>query len=239
GSTRPLSLHSTAALARRKRVEAFSSFFSGVSDVGISSVCWDEKGRCLTNFRGGDLELMDFGGSMDDSVPTLELEEGKVALSSVRSFRGRANEATCAKGAAFLCGGACVASGGDCGHLFLWSTESGQLLRKLRADRRVLNSLAPHPVLQAVAASGIDADIKFFDVAPPPSAPSPPPSAPSAAAASASAARRRARWEAEAAEQEGDALLRQGAWVEALAIYEALRLAPSRSCWLSAAACHS
>ena len=51
-------------------------------------------------------------------------------------------------------------SGGDCGHLFLWSTESGQLLRKLRADRRVLNSLAPHPLLQAVAASGIDADIK-------------------------------------------------------------------------------
>ena len=42
--------------------------------MGISSVCWDEKGRCLTNFRGGDLELMDFGGSMDDSVPTLELE---------------------------------------------------------------------------------------------------------------------------------------------------------------------
>ena len=39
-----------------------------------------------------------------------------------------------------------------------------ELLRKLPADRCVVNSVAPHPSLPLVATAGIDANIKAWDV---------------------------------------------------------------------------
>lgn len=82
----------------------------------------------------------------------------------MRSFEGRANEQTCAKEVRFLCGEEAVGTGGDCGSFFIWEASSGKLLRKLPADRCVVNCIAPHPMLPLVCTSGIDAEIKVWDI---------------------------------------------------------------------------
>lgn len=63
----------------------------------------------------------------------------------------------------------------DLFHLFFFNLQSAvatekpppgaqELLRKLPADRCVVNSVAPHPSLPLVATAGIDANIKAWDV---------------------------------------------------------------------------
>lgn len=56
-----------------------------------------------------------------------------------------------------------VASGSDCGHLFVWSKRDGRLRRMLHGDSHVLNCVEPHPHQPlTVATSGIDDDIKVW-----------------------------------------------------------------------------
>lgn len=57
-----------------------------------------------------------------------------------------------------------MGTGGDCGHFFIWETSSGKLLRKLPADRCVVNCVAPHPMQPLVCTAGIDSEIKVWDV---------------------------------------------------------------------------
>lgn len=252
-TTPVVSLHSTAEMIRKhKKISSFSRFFSGHSDVCISGVCWDSCGRLLANYRGGDIELFDFRsdpvpeGDAPEATPWMDLSDSslptsttsRVYLNSIRSYKGRINEQTCAKEVRFLCQGAAVASGGDCGHFYIWATESTELLRKLPADRCVVNSVAAHPSLPLVATAGIDANIKAWDVD-------------VATAENFS----RVAGEAELAEsreleEEGNALMRQGAWVEAIGFFDAalnlLRNNASRpelnerqrSCWMHMAFCH-
>ena len=138
-TTPVVSLHSTAEMIRKhKKIISFSRFFSGHSDVCISGVCWDSCGRLLANYRGGDIELFDFRsdpvpeGDAPEATPWMDLSDSslptsttsRVYLNSIRSYKGRINEQTCAKEVRFLCQGAAVASGGDCGHFYIWSTES-------------------------------------------------------------------------------------------------------------------
>lgn len=56
-----------------------------------------------------------------------------------------------------------VASGSDCGHLFVWSKRDGRLRRMLHGDSHVLNCVEPHPHQPlTIATSGIDDDIKMW-----------------------------------------------------------------------------
>lgn len=56
-----------------------------------------------------------------------------------------------------------VASGSDDGHLYIWSTRTGQLLRVARGDAHVVNAIEPHPWAPLhVATSGIDDTVKLW-----------------------------------------------------------------------------
>jgi len=93
-----------------------------------------------------------------------ELPMERIHLNAVRAYEGRVNEQTCAKEVRFLCGESAVATGGDCGSFFIWEASSGKLLRKMPADRCVVNCIAPHPAQPLVCTSGIDAEIKVWDI---------------------------------------------------------------------------
>ncbi|CAK9054314.1 unnamed protein product [Durusdinium trenchii] len=217
------SLHSTLPMVRKqKKAMSFSRFFSGQSEVSISGVSWDATGRLLlANYRGGDIELFDFQGSVDEGpevrlsdshldVSDSSLPTGRVQLNSIRSYTGRINKQTCAKEVRFLCQGSAVGSGGDCGHFYIWSTTSSELLRKMPADRCVVNCIAPHPELPLVATSGIDAEIKAWDV-------------------DRTVEHFQKQDEtpdlqgAQELQEEGLLLIRQGAWVEAIDLFEQAR----------------
>jgi len=156
--------------------------------------CRPQGRSILANYRSSDVVLFDMSQTSDaqgpvDSVEAatdtepevvspraqrmvdspkareeFDLPTERIYLNAVRTFEGRVNEQTCAKEVRFLCGESAVGTGGDCGSFFIWEACSGKLLRKLPADRCVVNCVAPHPTLPLVCTSGIDAEIKVWDV---------------------------------------------------------------------------
>ena len=80
----------------------------------------------------------------------------------VKTYSGRRNEETFAKEVCTLIDDAHVATGGDCGRLYVWGTQSGRLVYRAQGDGSIVNCVCPHPSLPLVAVSGIDDDIKLF-----------------------------------------------------------------------------
>lgn len=79
-----------------------------------------------------------------------------------RVFEGHRNCDT-VKGVSFF-GPNCeyVASGSDCGRLFIWRKSDAKLLRAIDGDKYVVNCIESHPNATAMASSGIDNDIKIW-----------------------------------------------------------------------------
>ena len=55
-----------------------------------------------------------------------------------------------------------VVSGSDCGRIFIWKKKGGELIRVMKADKRVVNCIECHPHTMVLASSGIDHDIKIW-----------------------------------------------------------------------------
>lgn len=79
-----------------------------------------------------------------------------------RVFEGHRNCDT-VKGVSFF-GPNCeyVASGSDCGRLFIWRKSDAKLLRAIDGDKYVVNCIESHPCATVIASSGIDSDIKIW-----------------------------------------------------------------------------
>eukprot|EP00004_Rigifila_ramosa_P012128 TRINITY_DN260_c0_g1_i11.p1 TRINITY_DN260_c0_g1~~TRINITY_DN260_c0_g1_i11.p1 ORF type:complete len:315 (-),score=65.23 TRINITY_DN260_c0_g1_i11:23-967(-) len=56
-----------------------------------------------------------------------------------------------------------VVSGSDCGHVYIWETETAELVQVIRGDTMIVNCVEPHPYFPVLAVSGIDDDIKIFE----------------------------------------------------------------------------
>ena len=89
-----------------------------------------------------------------DGVPTLTVP--------LATFSGRQNDETFAKEVCFLHDDRYVATGGDCGRVYVWGTASGRLVYRDRGDGSIVNVVCPHPSLPLLAVSGIDDDVKLF-----------------------------------------------------------------------------
>jgi len=55
-----------------------------------------------------------------------------------------------------------VVSGSDCGHIFIWDSQTAEVLQVLHGDNNVVNVLEPHPVDFTLATSGIDDTVKIW-----------------------------------------------------------------------------
>jgi hypothetical protein len=91
------------------------------------------------------------------------LHAAETSSAPVRRFVGHANVKTFLKGVAFACDDAYVATGGDCGGLFIWHKKTGTLVRKVQADAQVVNSVCPHPRLPVLVTSGIDDVVRIWE----------------------------------------------------------------------------
>uniref|UniRef100_A0AC35GUW8 WD and tetratricopeptide repeats protein 1 n=1 Tax=Panagrolaimus sp. PS1159 TaxID=55785 RepID=A0AC35GUW8_9BILA len=55
-----------------------------------------------------------------------------------------------------------IVAGSDCGHMFIWDSGNGNIVKLLKADNKILNCAAPHPTAPLIASSGIENVIKFW-----------------------------------------------------------------------------
>eukprot|EP00397_Hematodinium_sp_SG-2012_P006254 GEMP01006282.1.p1 GENE.GEMP01006282.1~~GEMP01006282.1.p1 ORF type:complete len:559 (-),score=93.20 GEMP01006282.1:2001-3677(-) len=132
--------------------------YPACSDICISSLEWGPRGQLLANYRCEDLVVFD--GST-------AIQQGFHGLSTdyvVQTYTGRENVQTIAKEARFIFGGTHIMTGGDCGGIFIWDVKHSEPVRRLHADRCCVNCVLPHDGMQYILSSGIDDEIKMWDV---------------------------------------------------------------------------
>lgn len=154
------------AFAPRRLLEAAPSLLDCEHlSQGASGLAYSERGELLVNLRGANLYLFDARDGAPSALDGPVHDGGVPTVTSILAeYHGRVNQETFAKECAFVNGGQHVASGGDCGNIFLWDKRTGALLHTQRADGCIVNCVAPHPSLPLLATSGIDSDVKLFSL---------------------------------------------------------------------------
>ena len=125
----------------------------------VSGLCWDHRGRIIVNYCRQNLIEIDL------NLVQLGTSSPKVgSLSIPRQWTGRVNHETFLKEVALLGNDQFVATGSDCGNIFIWERFGEQkLILKKKADPFILNCVAPHPELPLLATSGIANSVSIWE----------------------------------------------------------------------------
>ena len=138
--------------ARRRR--------SGISSVPTSAILHDTD-QTSHKTSSSRRHMYEYETSDDDSYD----EEGDQKIIKqppvLQQLTGHRNARTMIKEAAWW-GTRFIMSGSDCGHMFVWDRDTGEMIMMLEADRHVVNCVQPHPHDPILATSGIDYDVKLW-----------------------------------------------------------------------------
>ena len=80
----------------------------------------------------------------------------------VMRYSGRTNVRTMFKEAAFFHDDKYILTGGDCGFVYFWRRETGELVHKIQGDNEIVNGVLTHPRLPVIIACGIDSTAKVL-----------------------------------------------------------------------------
>ena len=132
-----------------------SESFPGEAEA-VSGLDWDKRNGLIVNYCRQSVIEVDAGRISWNGEEGTRYRVGRCP-EIPRQWIGRVNHQTFLKEVALIGDGRYVATGGDCGNLFIWDRfENDQkLILKKPADPYVLNCIAPHPYLPLFATSGI------------------------------------------------------------------------------------
>ena len=137
--------------ARRRR--------SGISSVPTSAILND------TSHSHNKGDVYEYETSDEDDSDSEEEDDSRQRTIRqppiLRQLTGHRNARTMIKEAAWW-GTRFILSGSDCGHMFAWDRDTGELVMMMEADRHVVNCVQPHPHDPILATSGIDYDVKLW-----------------------------------------------------------------------------
>jgi len=120
----------------------------------ITGVDYNACNEVVATYSKEDVYLFDVTSSLDSNG---------ICTTPKQVYKGRRNVQTFLKEVSFFGGDSYVTTGSDCGHLFIWEKNSGKLVQLLKADKNVVNGVAPHPYLPVLAVCGIDSSGKIFE----------------------------------------------------------------------------
>lgn len=131
--------------------------------VATSGFSWDRRNGLIVNFCRQSVVEIDVGRvSWRDRPVSYPVGRCK---QMPRQWSGRENHQTFLKEVALIGDNRYIATGGDCGSLFIWDRfEDQKLILKKQADPYVLNCVAPHPSLPLLATAGIASVADIWDV---------------------------------------------------------------------------
>jgi DDB1- and CUL4-associated factor 8 len=153
------------------------------TNVSVTGLKYDHSGReLLISYNGprqGDIFIMSADTAPLPRTPREEEENEGAEFeichdSSYRGlkspchknrmiFRGHSNVQTVKQVNYMGAHSEFVVSGSDCGHVFIWSSRSGSLLKVFLADREgAVNCLTPHPSLPLLATSGLSSEAMLW-----------------------------------------------------------------------------
>lgn len=138
----------------------------GRNKDGITGLAFSQAGEMLASYSHDNIYLFERDHGLQFNgfkvAGTLMMDETFKNLPVPQTFSGHQNMQT-VKGVNFLGPNYdFVASGSDCGHVFIWRKKDGVLMRVMKGDKRIVNCVEQHPSDIIVASSGIDTSIKIW-----------------------------------------------------------------------------
>ena len=116
-------------------------------NMNITGLAYSSKSELLVSYNDELIYL--FPKNMDSSLDP-------------QVFSGHRNSQT-VKGVSFFGpNDEYVASGSDCGHVFLWKKKDGELVRMMVGDKSIVNCIEPHPHVPFLATSGLEKNVKLW-----------------------------------------------------------------------------
>ncbi|XP_052134558.1 protein ALTERED SEED GERMINATION 2 [Oryza glaberrima] len=143
--------------------------------VGITGLAFSHQSELLISYNNENIYLFPKNGGLGpDPKSSVKIEANKGSKSTIVSsgedvdrpaplmYAGHRNCET-VKGVTFIGPNhEYVASGSDCGRLFIWRKKDGKFLQAMEGDECVVNCIEPHPHTMTIASSGIDNDVKIW-----------------------------------------------------------------------------
>ncbi|KAJ0967902.1 hypothetical protein J5N97_024819 [Dioscorea zingiberensis] len=148
----------------------------GDGQVGITGLAFSDQSELLASYndeliylftRDQGLNLNSVHKSLKSSKDRNDEEDSSPSAANQKTnipqaYVGHRNRDT-VKGVSFYGPNSeYVASGSDCGRIFIWRKKDGELLRVMEGDRSVVNCIEPHPYSAVIASSGIENDVKIW-----------------------------------------------------------------------------
>jgi len=133
------------------------SAYDSDGEYHVTCVDYSIQGELLVSYNDGDVFLFPPGSESTQDGSTGSGD------SAVQTYTGHRNADT-VKGVTFYGPNhEYVCSGSDCGNVFIWDKETGEILQMLRADRQIANCVEPHPQEALVlATSGLQHSAKIW-----------------------------------------------------------------------------
>lgn len=143
--------------------------------VGITGLAFSHQSELLVSYNDEKIYLFPKNGGLgpdpklsakiegsEGSKSTIATSSEAVDRPAPQVYVGHRNCET-VKGVTFIGPNhEYVASGSDCGRLFIWRKRDGKFLRAMEGDECIVNCIEPHPHAMTIASSGIDNDVKLW-----------------------------------------------------------------------------
>lgn len=126
----------------------------------ITAIKYDHTGEKLVlSYNDEDIYTMD----ATSHNKMIESEINGPVDDYLRCFKGHRNSQTVKQVTYYGHNSEYVVSGSDCGHIFIWCAETGDLVKVLHGDSiGAINCLSPHPYLPMLGTAGLDRDAKLW-----------------------------------------------------------------------------
>lgn len=129
-------------------------------DVHITGLAYSQSSELLISYNDELIYLYQNNMGLGTSPPSLPPDTRQQEEPQV--YTGHRNSRTI-KGVSFFGPhDEYVASGSDCGHVFIWKKRGGKLVRMISGDRHIVNQVEPHPHMPFLATCGIEDAVKVW-----------------------------------------------------------------------------
>ncbi|KAG1339141.1 DDB1- and CUL4-associated factor 8 [Cocos nucifera] len=134
----------------------------GTETVHITGLAYSSTSELLVSYNDELIYLFSKNMGLGPDPQSVKLDANLQKLITPQVYSGHRNFRT-VKGVNFFGpGNEYVVSGSDCGHVYIWKKEGGELMCMMGADTHIVNCVEPHPHDPVLATSGYDTNIKIW-----------------------------------------------------------------------------
>lgn len=134
----------------------------GTDSVHITGLAYSSKSELLVSYNDELIYLFSKDMGLGPNPRSVTVDANLQKLVTPQVYLGHRNFRT-VKGVNFFGPSSeYVVSGSDCGHVYIWKKEGGELMCMMGGDTHIVNCVEPHPHDPFLATSGYDTNIKIW-----------------------------------------------------------------------------